>query len=373
MEKSCARSPARQKLPAPAALTRFFSDGEVAPRVRLHARAAGARPQGQGPGHRDRAASDHRCRGRLAGRSHRAQPSCAAAGRANWRAARDRHTRRPGDARSVQQPVHVDRRADGRRAAEHRLFGQHQGAARFLLRDVRRQRLARRQCARTCRCISARWTTRSRPSSARTRHDPPGRCLRHQRALQRRHASARHHRVHAGVRRSQDPVLGRIARPSRRCRRRLAGLDVAERDDHRAGRRLHGQLQAGRARRASARRSCTTRCCARDLPRATRCRTSTTSRRRSPPTRRACRSCARWCAHFTLPVVKAYMRHVQDNAAESVRRVIDQLHDSTFSYEMDQGTIIKVRITVDKRSARRRSTSPARARSSRPISTRPSR
>ena len=52
--------------------------------------------------------------------------------------------------------------------------------------------------------------------------------------------------------------------------------------------------------------------------------------------------------HFTLPVVKAYMRHVQDNAAESVRRVIDRLHDSKFSYEMDQGTVIKVRITVDK-------------------------
>ena len=52
--------------------------------------------------------------------------------------------------------------------------------------------------------------------------------------------------------------------------------------------------------------------------------------------------------HFTLPVVKAYMRHVQDNAAESVRRVIDRLHDSEFSYEMDQGTVIKVKITVDK-------------------------
>ena len=33
-------------------------------------------------------------------------------------------------------------------------------------------------------------------------------------------------------------------------------------------------------------------------------------------------------AHFTLPVVNAYMQHVQDNAAESVRRVIDRLHDS---------------------------------------------
>ena len=33
-------------------------------------------------------------------------------------------------------------------------------------------------------------------------------------------------------------------------------------------------------------------------------------------------------AHFTLPVVQAYMKHVQDNAAESVRRVIDRLHDA---------------------------------------------
>ncbi len=53
-------------------------------------------------------------------------------------------------------------------------------------------------------------------------------------------------------------------------------------------------------------------------------------------------------AQFTLPVVEAYMQHVQDNAAESVRRVIDRLHDSAFEYEMDQGTVIKVKITVDK-------------------------
>ncbi|HXD15101.1 MAG TPA: hydantoinase B/oxoprolinase family protein, partial [Xanthobacteraceae bacterium] len=53
--------------------------------------------------------------------------------------------------------------------------------------------------------------------------------------------------------------------------------------------------------------------------------------------------------HFTLPVVRAYMRHVQDNAAESVRRVIDRLHDSAFAVEMDQGAIIKVRISVDKK------------------------
>jgi 5-oxoprolinase (ATP-hydrolysing) len=53
--------------------------------------------------------------------------------------------------------------------------------------------------------------------------------------------------------------------------------------------------------------------------------------------------------HFTLPVVRAYMCHVQDNAAESVRRVIDRLHDSAFAVETDQGARIKVRITVDKK------------------------
>jgi 5-oxoprolinase (ATP-hydrolysing) len=51
---------------------------------------------------------------------------------------------------------------------------------------------------------------------------------------------------------------------------------------------------------------------------------------------------------FGFDVVKAYMGHVQDNAAESVRRVLDRLHDSEFSYMMDQGTIIQVKITVDK-------------------------
>ena len=59
-------------------------------------------------------------------------------------------------------------------------------------------------------------------------------------------------------------------------------------------------------------------------------------------------------ADFGLDVVHAYMGHVQDNAAESVRRVLDRLHDSEFAYEMDQGTWIRVKISVDK--ARREAT-----------------
>jgi 5-oxoprolinase (ATP-hydrolysing) len=58
--------------------------------------------------------------------------------------------------------------------------------------------------------------------------------------------------------------------------------------------------------------------------------------------------------YFGLDVVEAYMGHVQDNAAESVRRVLDRLADSSFDYEMDQGCRIRVRITVDK--ARREAT-----------------
>jgi 5-oxoprolinase (ATP-hydrolysing) len=57
-------------------------------------------------------------------------------------------------------------------------------------------------------------------------------------------------------------------------------------------------------------------------------------------------------AEFSMPVVAAYMRHVQDNAEESVRRVLDRLHDCAFALETDQGAIVKVAIAVD-RAARR--------------------
>ena len=50
---------------------------------------------------------------------------------------------------------------------------------------------------------------------------------------------------------------------------------------------------------------------------------------------------------YGLDVVQAYMGHVQDNAEESVRRVIDRLHDGQFSYPMDGGTVIEVKVRVD--------------------------
>ncbi|MEG3985666.1 hydantoinase B/oxoprolinase family protein [Microcoleus sp. S28C3] len=52
--------------------------------------------------------------------------------------------------------------------------------------------------------------------------------------------------------------------------------------------------------------------------------------------------------HYRLETVQAYMGFVQDNAEESVRRVIDVLQDGEFTYPMDSGGQIQVAITIDK-------------------------
>jgi 5-oxoprolinase (ATP-hydrolysing) len=52
-------------------------------------------------------------------------------------------------------------------------------------------------------------------------------------------------------------------------------------------------------------------------------------------------------AQFGLDVVQAYMRHVQDNAEESVRRVITRLKDGAFTLPLDNGAQIQVAIRVD--------------------------
>ncbi|MGE0332166.1 MAG: hydantoinase B/oxoprolinase family protein [Ramlibacter sp.] len=50
---------------------------------------------------------------------------------------------------------------------------------------------------------------------------------------------------------------------------------------------------------------------------------------------------------FGLDVVQAYMGHVQDNAEESVRRVITRLKDGAFTLPLDNGAQIQVAIRVD--------------------------
>ena len=51
---------------------------------------------------------------------------------------------------------------------------------------------------------------------------------------------------------------------------------------------------------------------------------------------------------YGLDVVHAYMQHVQDNAEESVRRILDVLEDTSFTYKMDDGHQVSVAIKVDK-------------------------
>jgi 5-oxoprolinase (ATP-hydrolysing) len=52
--------------------------------------------------------------------------------------------------------------------------------------------------------------------------------------------------------------------------------------------------------------------------------------------------------HFGLDVVRAYMRHVKENAAEAVREVITALSDGEYAYELDNGAVIRIAVTVDR-------------------------
>jgi 5-oxoprolinase (ATP-hydrolysing) len=51
---------------------------------------------------------------------------------------------------------------------------------------------------------------------------------------------------------------------------------------------------------------------------------------------------------YGVEVVQAYMRHVQDNAEEAVRRVVDRLQGGRCRYETDSGAEIAVRVDVDR-------------------------
>ena len=55
----------------------------------------------------------------------------------------------------------------------------------------------------------------------------------------------------------------------------------------------------------------------------------------------------RLVAHYGRAGVTAYMRHVQDNAEEQIRRVIDRLKPGAFNVTMDNGATVQVAITPD--------------------------
>ncbi|MHC4277186.1 MAG: hydantoinase B/oxoprolinase family protein [Planctomycetota bacterium] len=52
---------------------------------------------------------------------------------------------------------------------------------------------------------------------------------------------------------------------------------------------------------------------------------------------------------YGLDVVNAYMDHIQNNAESAVRKAIKNLHSGSFEYPMDDGSVIRVSVTVDKK------------------------
>ncbi len=161
----------------------FLFRRQMAARERLLARRAHPRRQDQRPGHCRRTAPDRSRRAWLASRTYRPRSSAAEARAKTRPHSRHRHPCRSGDARSVQQFIHVDRRADGRRIAEHRLFGEYQGAARFFVRGVRWRRLACRQCAAHAGASRIDGPRGRDRDPGKQRQDPAPRRLRHQRPL----------------------------------------------------------------------------------------------------------------------------------------------------------------------------------------------
>ena len=124
---------------------------------------------------------------------------------------------------------------------------------------------------------------------------------------------------------ASHPVLDRFARPSRRHRRN-GPRSMAACDHDPGGGSLHRQFPRGRTRplprartlRAAERRPCPARNPLQNV---------NDLKARIAPTKRACGSSGAWSRCYRS-TVEAYMCHVQDNADESVRRVIDRLVDS---------------------------------------------
>jgi 5-oxoprolinase (ATP-hydrolysing) len=66
-------------------------------------------------------------------------------------------------------------------------------------------------------------------------------------------------------------------------------------------------------------------------------------------------ACARGAAElrriagdYGRDVVAAYMGHVQANAEAAVKRLLERLHDGAFAYEMDDGAVVRVTVTIDR-------------------------
>ena len=194
--------------------------------------------------------------------------------------------------------------------------------------------------------------------------DAARRRLRAERPLQRRHAPARHHGDHAGVRRRRAgrscSTSARAATTPTSAASRPGSMPPDSRP-RRRGRRADRQLPAGR-RRAAARGGDRARCSRSGrYPARNVAQNLADLRAMIAANEKGVQELRRMVAHFGLDVVHAYMRHVQDNAEESVRRVIDVLQGRrVHATRWTTARVIRVQITHrPARRAARRSTSPA--------------
>ena len=122
-------------------------------------------------------------------------------------------------------------------------------------------------------------------------------------------------------------VLGRKPGPSCRCRRHLARLDVAATRTRSRRKASISTISSWSIAAASASRRFTRLLNGAQYPARNPLQNVNDLKAQIAANEKGVQELRKMTAHFTLPVVKAYMGHVQDNAAESVRRVIDRLHD----------------------------------------------
>ena len=153
--------------------------------------------------------------------------------------------------------------------------------------------------------------------------------------------------VYLRCRRCQTRFLRGVARPSCGCRRHHAGLDAAVLPAHRRRGRAYRQFQAGREWLAARGRHCTICSAAARTLRAIPAQNLADLRAQIAANAKGSSELKALVAQYGAGTVRAYMQHVQDNAEESVRRVITSLKDGEFSLPLDNGARIQVAVRVD--------------------------
>jgi N-methylhydantoinase A/oxoprolinase/acetone carboxylase beta subunit len=180
---------------------RADDDGrEGIPGTRVPARTPAARNPHRRPGDHRRAQRHHDRRARMGSAGDRARsPRARTRGRAQVRV-RGGHHGGSRDARGLQQPLHVHRRADGRAPGADRVLREHQGAPRFLVRPLRPRGQPHRQRAAHAGAPGLHGREHQDGDCAQRREDAARGCVRTQRSVQRRHAPPGCDGDHAGVR-----------------------------------------------------------------------------------------------------------------------------------------------------------------------------